>query len=256
MTIKKKNFTMAAVFLRFQMQDGLITLLEWFVANGIGELFGNEIEADRYCFGTGDQGPKERGPMGLESTIGALAKQQRELKNLAHYDVRGVREAADHASGLDGLREAVNGLEIYDNLRRTANSTVMFDGDRNSKIVLINDVPNEEDDLSGHLFAGQSGVLLGKMLASIDINMSNVCLLNCFFWRLPGNRVPIKEELEICRPIVERILSFLEPKFIIFCGNYGVSTLLEQNKTIANVRGKLMSYSNCYLRSALGATGI
>ncbi|MDR2777308.1 MAG: uracil-DNA glycosylase [Rickettsiales bacterium] len=236
------------------MQDGLVVLLEWFAANGIGELFDDNRALGEHS-GTSEEfgGSKSQN---LGDTIVALAKQQRELKSLSRYDARGVREIADRANSLEELLRAVNGLEIYDDLRKTANSTVMLSGNRNPKIMLINDLPGDDDDLSGLIFSGQGGELLRKMFLSIDIDVDSLCLLNSFFWRLPGNRAPIREELEICRPIVERAIGLIRPEFIIFCGNYGVSTLLEQNRTIASIRGKLLSYSNCYLQSSLGATGM
>ncbi|MDR3078658.1 MAG: uracil-DNA glycosylase [Rickettsiales bacterium] len=231
------------------MRDDVAILLEWFVANGIGELFN-----DSPCQDALEESGRQSGG-NLGSVILALAKQQQSIKDLSGYSVRGIREVVDRAGSLEELVALANQLEAYGDLRKMASSTVLLGGKRDSEIMLINDLPNDEDDLNGSIFSGQTGELAGKMFSSIDLDLENLCLANSFFWRLPGNRAPIREELDICKPILERIVGFVKPRLIIFCGNYGLSTLLGQNRTITALRGKFLSYSNCYMQSSVTVTG-
>jgi DNA polymerase len=235
------------------MRDDLAILLDWFVANGVGEFFDDEAAPREWSMPSES---KERKNGNLESMVQALAKQQRSLRGLASGGFAEIREKADRADGVDDIVRVANGLDVYSDFRRAANNTIVLVGRQNSDIMLVNDIPSDEDDISGSIFGGQAAGLVEKMFSSIDVGSDRLCFINSFFWRLPGNRAPIKEELEICRPIVERIISFIKPKLIIFCGNYSVSSLLEQNKTIASLRGKFVYYSNCYMQSTVAATGI
>lgn len=224
------------------MQEDLTILLEWLNANGISEFFENEI---RPCV------PEinKQSDKSLSGVANALVKQQNEIKrlNFMYGNYKEIRNSADNINSIDKLIEAINNLENYSNFRKAANNTVIIDGNTISKILIINDFPNDEDDVSGHIFSGSNGKLLAKIFESIRIKLSDLCFINLFFWRLPGNRMPIVEELEICKPFVEKLISLVNPELLVFCGNYGVSTLLETNKTISNIRGKILNYSNCYM---------
>jgi DNA polymerase len=235
------------------VQEDLIILLDWFIANGISEFFNDSTVGDN--FGELQNIYNNPPNRSLDDTVAALARQQKNIKNLIYGGNSKTREIADHLNDLNQLVDIINNIDVYDNFRKMAMNTIILGGNVNSKILVINDLPNDEDDASGVIFSGKSGELFGKMLKLADIDYNGVCFLNSFFWRLPGNRAPIVEELEICRPFVEKIIGLLEPKFIIFSGNYSVTTLFEKNKTLANLRGKILDYDNCYLQSKIKTTG-
>jgi DNA polymerase len=226
------------------MQENLAILLEWFAANGIAELFNNTVEPTRENGG------------GLGGIIRAFAEQQNEVKEFSIISGVEPREVADRINNVGGLVENVLALELYSNFRKMANNTVIMDGNVDAKILIINDLPNDEDDANGRIFSGESGILLENMMRAIDIERRDFCLLNMFFWRLPGNRNPIREELDSCEPFVEKIISLIKPKLIILTGNYSTSALFEKNKTVLNIRGKFFEYTNCYLQEKIRITGL
>jgi uracil-DNA glycosylase family 4 len=230
------------------MQEDLVILLEWFIANGITELFNDNLVAIdenivREVRNTGNY-------------IKDLARQQNEIRELGIISNTKPREVADKINNLDELLKNIINTDLYSNFKKTANNTIVIDGNREAKILIINDLPNENDDIDGKIFSGEVGILFNKMMKAIDLSPDDYCLLNTFFWRLPGNRSPIKEELNNCKPSVEKIISILEPSIIILTGNYSVSTLFEENKTLINVRGKFFDYTNCYLQNTIKITGM
>ena len=218
------------------MQDDLIILLEWFNANGIEELFNNEISTS-------------------ESVIQALAKQQNYIKYTnGIVDTPLVQDYADHLNNLDSVVDFVKNSDIYNKFRKTASNSVIFDGDLDSDIIIVNDIPNDADDINGKIFSEEDGILLKNMMQSININ--KYFLLNSFFWRLPGNRNPIKDELDMCKPLVEKIIFLMKPKLIILTGNYSTYSLLGNGTTLLNIRGKILNYTNQYLLDATNVTGL
>ena len=233
------------------MQEDVVILLEWLNANGISELFNDEI-----CNNSSNENDNKIKKNTTTSMIEALAEQQKEIKS--YNQILGktseIKNIIDQINTITKIIEFVNNSEFYNNFRTTASNTIVFNGNQNSDIMIINDLPNDLDDIDGNIFSGDSGILLNNMMKSINIEKSNYCLLNCFFWRLPGNRSPIKEELEICKPLVEKIISIIKPKLIIFTGNYSISTIFENNKTLVSTRGKFFDYTNCYLQNNIKIT--
>lgn len=217
------------------MQEDLVILLEWLNANGIDDLFSNEIETKK-------------------DIMEALAEKQDELATSSFNKFNEIKNQIDNINSLDSLLDFVKTSSFYDKFRKLSNNSLVVDGNLTSKILIINDIPNDQDDISGKIFSGNDGVLLRNMFASVNID--NYCLMNTFFWRLPGNRNPIKEELEICKPVVEKAISLIEPKLIILTGNYSTSILIENNKTLSHIKNKIVDYTNCYITKNIKVTGI
>lgn len=217
------------------MQEDLVILLEWLNANGINEFFDDIVEEKH-------------------DIMKALANQQTDLIVSSFNKLNVVKNQVDQLNSIDSLLDFVNNSNFYNNFRKIANNSIVLDGDINSNILIINDIPNDQDDINGKIFSGNDGLLLKNIFNSVGI--TNYCLLNTFFWRLPGNRNPIREELESCKPVVEKIISLIKPKIIILTGNYSTSILVENNKTLLQVRGKFFEYTNCYMTCNISITGI
>lgn len=230
------------------MQEELAILLEWFEANGISEFFYDDLNTENL-----EVNHIQRGVAGV---VNALVEQQNNIiKSSSIFgDNEEIRKFADSVNNIDAIKNFINNFSGYKNFRETAKSTLLLDGNINSDILVINDMPDIDDDNSSKIFSNNSDKLLNNALSSVFKHKYDICFLNLFFWRLPGGRQPIKEELNCCRPLVERIISIIKPKFIVFCGSYGVSTFLEDNKTVFNMRGKIVEYTNCYIENKIKST--
>ena len=238
------------------MQEDLAILLEWLEANGIFELFNDNIELGKVASDTYDNVMVSHAPKNIENVVDALFRQQNGIKKNSQIfgDNEQIREFSDRVTNIEDIINFANSFYGYENFRKTANSTILLSGNVNSEIVIVNDIPNTDDDNNNSIFSGDSGILLENILNSVFKKRENLCFLNLFFWRLPGGRTPIKEEINYCKPLVEKLISIIKPKFIVFCGSYGVSTFLEENKTIFNVRGKIVDYTNCYMQDKIKST--
>ena len=238
------------------MQEDLAILLEWFEANGITEIFDEDVGSKNMAVDITETKEVNHIPKNIPSVVDALVKQQNSITNKTTglFDNEQIREFANKVDNIEDIVNFANKFVGYENFRKTANNTIVLDGNINSQLLVINDMPNTEDDNYNKIFGGASERLLSNILNSLFKKKEDICFLNLFFWRLPGGRPPIKEEINYCRPLIEKIISIIRPKFIVFCGNYGVSTFLEDNKTIFNVRGKVLEYTNCYLENKIKST--
>jgi len=73
------------------------------------------------------------------------------------------------------------------------------------------------EDIQGKPFVGQSGQLLGKMLASIGLSEDDFYITNVVNWRPPKSRNPKPEEIALCRPF----------KVILMVGGVSMSALTD-----------------------------
>ncbi|MEL0100026.1 MAG: uracil-DNA glycosylase family protein, partial [Opitutae bacterium] len=58
------------------------------------------------------------------------------------------------------------------------NQFIFSDGNLNSKIMIIGDMPSENDEKEMKLFTGPEGELLNKMLKAIHLNRNQVYITN------------------------------------------------------------------------------
>ncbi len=147
-----------------------------------------------------------------------------------------ARFAAESARSLPELKaalEAFNGC----NLKNSARSTLFASGNPESGIMVIGPMPGADDDREGAVFAGRSGLLLDRMLASIGLDRDGILLTNVIPWRPPGNRAPSIPETDICRPFIERQIALAEPKVLLLLGNFTARFFFGGNETIHALRG-------------------
>ncbi|WP_347939144.1 uracil-DNA glycosylase family protein [Rickettsia oklahomensis] len=173
-----------------------------------------------------------------------------------HTSISLARSLADKANNIEELRESLlnfNGCE----LKKFATNTVFGDGNQKAQIMLIGEAPGSTEDLKGIPFCGESGNLLDNMLYSIGISRkNNAYITNTVFWRPPANRQPTLEEVDICKPFVEKHIALVNPKLIILVGSTAATSLLGTNLGITKIRQEYYFYTNQYLSSPIQTTAI
>jgi len=166
------------------------------------------------------------------------------------------RSLADKANTLDELKEIILKFEGCD-LKKLATNTVFSDGNPKGPLMFIGEAPGNSEDLAGIPFCGESGKLLDHMLASIGISRKdNAYITNTVFWRPPANRTPTQEEVDICRPFVEKHIALINPHLIVLVGNVAATSLLGKNAGISKIRQEYYSYTNRYLTKPIQTTAI
>ncbi len=149
------------------------------------------------------------------------------------------------------IRELEQSFENFEGckLKKTSTNFVKFYGNTDSKILIIDGPPDEEEDKKGVSFASSKGLLLEKMLNAIELKINETFIIKGIPWRPPGNRYPSNEEIKICRPFILNLINILKPKIILCLGEVPTYQILELNESIIKIRGKWRTLksneSNC-----------
>lgn len=124
----------------------------------------------------------------------------------------------------------------------TATNPVPGEGNPHARLVCVGEAPGANEDAQGKPFVGQSGQLLTKILAAIDLTREDVFICNVLKHRPPGNRNPRPEEVKACSPYLLRQLELIKPKVIVAFGTFAAQTLLETKTPIGKLRGLVHRY--------------
>lgn len=115
-------------------------------------------------------------------------------------------------------------------------------GNPKADIVLIGEAPGADEDAQGEPFVGRAGQLLNKILDVSGFKREEVFICNILKCRPPGNRNPLPEEIEQCRPYLERQLKLINPKLILLLGRVAAESLLKTKEPLNKLRGKIHDY--------------
>ncbi len=112
-------------------------------------------------------------------------------------------------------------------------------------LMIITDIPSPDDDLSGRVLSGAAGEMIDKMLGAIEMSRQNVSVLPLIFWRTPGGRTPTREELDLARPFIDKMINMLQPRIIITLGTLATTEIANTNLT--SVHGTIIHSDNGYI---------
>jgi len=115
---------------------------------------------------------------------------------------------------------------------------VWMDGNPEAPLMFVGEAPGFHEDRQGLPFVGAAGQLLDTMLGSIGLDRSRCSICNVIKCRPPGNRDPMPDEIEACRPFLEAQLRFIRPRVVVTLGNFATRFILAKQVSISRVRGQ------------------
>ncbi|MEW6753581.1 MAG: uracil-DNA glycosylase [Candidatus Latescibacterota bacterium] len=115
-------------------------------------------------------------------------------------------------------------------------------GDPQAGILFIGEGPGQEEDLQGEPFVGPAGQLLDRIIGAMGMRRDQVYIANMVKCRPPGNRDPSPDELEACRPYLDRQIEIIRPRVICTLGRIAAQALLSSAAPLGRLRGRLHSY--------------
>lgn len=143
--------------------------------------------------------------------------------------------AGDKVGALKLIREDLGDCQRC-SLGRTRTKLVYGQGNPNAEVLFLGEAPGEDEDLSGLAFVGKAGQLLTKMIEAMGFTRDEVYICNINKCRPPGNRKPEPQEVEACRPFVERQIRAIRPKVVVALGATATHSLLRTEAPISRLR--------------------
>ena len=116
-------------------------------------------------------------------------------------------------------------------------------GDPNADLMFIGEAPGFHEDKQGEPFVGAAGQLLNQLLGEIDVPRDDVYINNTVNCRPPGNRDPLPDELEACKPWLDERVALIDPAVVVTLGNWATRYILGKQVSISRVRGQRFPWS-------------
>lgn len=129
-------------------------------------------------------------------------------------------------------------------------SQVVFgDGPLNAELFVVGEAPGFNEDQEGKPFRGASGMLLDKILESLEIPRGKVYLTTLNKCRPPGSppRSPKPGEVSACRPYLMAQLAAVDPKVVVALGETAGRVLTGRKEPLSRIRGRAVPLDGRYV---------
>jgi len=106
-------------------------------------------------------------------------------------------------------------------------------------VMFVGEAPGADEDAQGLPFVGRAGQLLTKIIESTQaFKRQDVFICNVLKCRPPGNRTPLPEEVEQCRPYLEEQIRVVKPWLIMALGASAAQALLRTQTAVGKLRNQ------------------
>jgi len=147
---------------------------------------------------------------------------------------------------LERLEAAARNCQACD-LWKNATQTVFGEGKTGAQIMLIGEVPGNQEDIEGKPFVGPAGKLLDAALGEAGIDRTKVYVTNAvkhFKWEPRGKRrihqKPNAAEIAACRPWLDAEIAAVKPRIIVCLGATAAQALLGRDFRVTQHRGEFL----------------
>ena len=122
-------------------------------------------------------------------------------------------------------------------LHRGRTKAVPGAGPADAEIMFIGEAPGFHEDQQGLPFVGAAGSFLDELLDSIGLNRQEVYITNVIKCRPPGNRDPLPEEVEACKPYLDRQIELIQPTLVVTLGRFSMARAFPKAR-ISRIHGQ------------------
>jgi len=122
-------------------------------------------------------------------------------------------------------------------LARGRSHTVPGEGPADARLLFIGEAPGFHEDRLGRPFVGAAGQFLQELLSSIGLTREQVYICNVIKCRPPNNRDPLPQEIEACRPFLDRQIELIKPRIIVTLGRFSMARYFP-NASITQIHGR------------------
>jgi DNA polymerase len=131
-------------------------------------------------------------------------------------------------------------------LYRNATQTVFGEGPSDARIMMVGEVPGDQEDIQGRPFVGPAGKLLDRALEEAGIDRSEVYVTNAvkhFKFERRGKRrmhkTPDRPEIEACKWWLDRELAVVKPELVVALGGTAGQAMYGRTVRVLSERGRI-----------------
>jgi uracil-DNA glycosylase family 4 len=108
-------------------------------------------------------------------------------------------------------------------LHQSRTRAVPGEGSEHAEVMFIGEAPGFHEDRQGRPFVGAAGQFLDELLEMIGLRRDAVYICNVLKCRPPQNRDPQPDEIEACRPYLDRQIELIQPKMVVTLGRFSMA---------------------------------
>jgi uracil-DNA glycosylase len=146
-------------------------------------------------------------------------------------------------SSLRIAAQTCRGCDLYKN----ATQTVFGSGKRKARVMLVGEVPGDEEDRAGEPFVGPAGRLLRAAMAEAGLSEDDAYLTNAvkhFRWEPRGKRrlhkKPSSRQIEACKPWLQVEILVIKPPVVVALGATAAQALMGRDFRLTRHRGEFI----------------
>jgi DNA polymerase len=132
-------------------------------------------------------------------------------------------------------------------LHEHATQTVFGEGPSDARLMMVGEVPGDQEDLQGRPFVGPAGQLLDRALERAGIDRGEVYVTNAvkhFKFERRGKRrmhkTPDRPEIEACKWWLDRELAVVKPATVVALGGTAGTALYGRPVKVLSERGRVL----------------
>ncbi|NLO01057.1 MAG: uracil-DNA glycosylase [Bacteroidales bacterium] len=153
---------------------------------------------------------------------------------------------SDISAKYEELKELINNIRACNRCRLSSGRihAVCGEGNVNARLFFIAQAPGEMEDKAGKMFIGPTGKVFDELFSEISLHRNEVYMTNLIKCRLPKNRKPKSDEIELCGKYLEQEIEIIKPEFLIPLGYHATKYILNrfcnENISSSDLTGKLI----------------
>ncbi len=133
-------------------------------------------------------------------------------------------------------------------LYRNATQVVFGEGLKRARLMLVGEVPGNDEDLRGRPFVGPAGRILDRALEDAGIDRSDAYVTNVvkhFKWLPRGRRRlherPSSREIAACMPWLDAEIEVIRPQVLVCLGSTAAKALLGGDFRVTRQHGQFVA---------------
>jgi len=123
-------------------------------------------------------------------------------------------------------------------------------GNLDAEVMLIGEAPGYHEDLTGRAFIGKAGEILNKLLNSINLAREDTYITSIVKCKPPHNNDPTDEQINACKPYLDRQISIIQPKVLVPLGRFACAFVFEKyglrKERISEAHGKTYTVNSLF----------